>query len=153
MNNSHKLCTALCLTPTKWGALFVGYEERGSCTHRRQGFIQRVGPGIPPPTRNLEIEYSYYCFVTGIKQQSCPRLRQKQSEFKIFLGGVGGGGGMPPDPPSRHTCLCVCEGAFARYYHPATILFSPNSKSCMKPWTAKSLLCLTLSSVLHPANG
>ena len=27
--------------------------------------------------RNLEIEY---CFVTGIKQPSCPRLRRKQSE-------------------------------------------------------------------------
>ena len=47
------------------------------------------GPGIsppatisppPPPPRNLEIEYGYYCFVTDIKQQSCLRLRQKQSE-------------------------------------------------------------------------
>ena len=28
----------------------------------------------------VEIEYGYYCFVTGIKQQSCPRLHQKQSE-------------------------------------------------------------------------
>ena len=43
------------------------------------GFHTEGGPGISPP-RNLEIEYGYYCFVTGIKQQSCPRLRQKQSE-------------------------------------------------------------------------
>ena len=31
---------------------------------------------------------------------------------------------MPPDPPSRHTCLHVREHAFARYYHPATTMFS-----------------------------
>ena len=44
------------------------------------------------------------------------------------------GGGMPPDPPSRHTCLCARVRAFAHYYHPATILSPPpNSKSCMKP--------------------
>ena len=34
---------------------------------------------------------------------------------------------------SRHAHLHVCERAFARYYHHATILFpTPNSKSCMK---------------------
>ena len=38
------------------------------------------GLEFPSPPRNHEIEYGYYCFVTGIKQQSCPRLRQKQSE-------------------------------------------------------------------------
>ena len=32
-------------------------------------------------------------------------------------------GGMPPDPPSRHERLRVCERAFARYYHPATAAF------------------------------
>ena len=43
---------------------------------------------------------------------------------------------MPPDPPSRHAhiSISVCERAFAHYYHPATILFPPNSKYCMKPW-------------------
>ena len=30
---------------------------------------------------------------------------------------------MPPDPPSRHTHISVCERAFTCYYHPATILF------------------------------
>ena len=50
------------------------------------GFHTGGGGGLefPPATifshRNLEIEYGYYSFVTGVKQQSCPRLRQKQSE-------------------------------------------------------------------------
>ena len=36
--------------------------------------------GISPPQRNFEIEYGYYCFVTGtcIKQQSCPRLQSER---------------------------------------------------------------------------
>ena len=52
-------------------------------------------PGPPPPSSVwnparlivvtvaniiVEIEYGYYCFVMGIKQQSCPRVHQKQSE-------------------------------------------------------------------------
>ena len=47
------------------------------------------GPGILPPSRNLETEYGYYCG-TGHKYASskqinvvskvCLRLRQKQSE-------------------------------------------------------------------------
>ena len=37
-------------------------------------------PPPPSPTEILKIEYGYYCFVTGIKQQSCLRLCQKQSE-------------------------------------------------------------------------
>ena len=51
-----------------------------------QGLIQMGGGGggggggLNFPPRNLEIEYGYYCFVTGIKQQSCSRLCQKQSE-------------------------------------------------------------------------
>ena len=76
-------------------------------------------PPPPPPTRNLEIEYSYYCFVTGMKQQSCPRLHQKQSEdlnSKIFLG--RGEGGMPPAPPSRQACLLVCHTLLSSRYHP-----------------------------------
>ena len=32
---------------------------------------------------------------------------------------------MPPDPPSRHTHLHVCEHAFTCYYHSATSLFPP----------------------------
>ena len=35
---------------------------------------------LPPPPEILEIEYGFFCFFTGIKQQSCPRFRQKQSE-------------------------------------------------------------------------
>ena len=42
------------------------------------------GRNSPPPPfqRKFEIEYGYYCFVTGtcIKKQSCLRLHQKQSE-------------------------------------------------------------------------
>ena len=60
--------------------------------------LSRVSYGIPPPPpRNFEIEYGYYCgainisyltlHVTGHKYvpsnvvwKACPRLRQKQSE-------------------------------------------------------------------------
>ena len=46
-----------------------------SCYQQLQGFFLGGGePGILSPP---EIEYG---FVTGIKQQSCPRLRQKQPE-------------------------------------------------------------------------
>ena len=37
----------------------------------------------------------------------CVRSNLRGSKFKFFLGG------MPLDPPSRHTNLCVCERAFA----------------------------------------
>ena len=61
-------------------------EERGKRrgvsghhTHSCSGFHTEGGgagiflpqPQFPPG--NLEIEYGYYCFVTDIKQQSCPR--------------------------------------------------------------------------------
>ena len=39
-----------------------------------------IAPPLPPSLGNLEIEYGYLCFVTAIKQQSCPRLRQNRSE-------------------------------------------------------------------------
>ena len=45
---------------------------------------------------------------------------------------------MPPDPPRRRACLLVREHTFAHYYHPATILLSPQLKilyetlSCME---------------------
>ena len=32
---------------------------------------------------------------------------------------------MAPDAPSSHSSLHVREHAFAHYYHPATILFTP----------------------------
>ena len=50
---------------------------------------------------------------------------------------------MPLDPPSRHANLCVRECAFARYYHPATILFSPQLKILYETLTVVSfsILC------------
>ena len=98
-----------------------GFYVRNSYLRLVRGYIQnggRGGTGIPPPPRNLEIEYDYYCFVTGINNNLVPdsiRSNLRGSKFKIFLGGWGGGGGMPSDPPSRHT----------RYYHPATVLSYP----------------------------
>ena len=86
-----------------------------------QGFIQSGGGGIPPPSRNLEIEYG---FVTGIKQQSCLRLRQKQFEriqIQNFPGGRGGG--ACPQTPLVGMHAHTCMRAFMRYYHPASILF------------------------------
>ena len=102
----------------------------------QQSFIQGWGgggggggawnspPPPPPPPQNPEIEYGYCCFVTGIKQQSCPRLRQnlRGSKFKNFPG--RGGGACPQTPPSRHTHISVRERTFTCYYYPATILFS-----------------------------
>ena len=61
-----------------------------------------------------------------------------------------GGGGHPRPPYYRHAYLCVCECAFALYYHPATILFPPNSKSCMKPckaWSIPSYMFSTINRV------
>ena len=112
----------------------------------------------PPPQEILKLSTVTIVLSQALNNNLVPDYVRSNLNSNFVLGeggggGGGGGGGMPPDPPSRHTCLRVCEGAFARYYHPATILFPPNSKSCMKPWTAKSLLCLTLSSVLHSANG
>ena len=52
----------------------------------------------------------------------CVRSNLGGSKFKIPRGG-----GKCP-----HTPL-VATHAYARYYHPATIVFPPNSKSCMKP--------------------
>ena len=67
-----------------------------------------------------------------MKQQSCPRLHQKQSEdlnSKIFLG--RGEGGMPPAPPSRQACLLVCHTLLSSRYHPppSPPPPPPNSKS------------------------
>ena len=65
--------------------------------------------------RNLEIEYAYYCFVTCIKQQSCLRLCQKQSEM-IYIHNFSREGGSYP-----HARLHMLEHAFTCYYDPATI--------------------------------
>ena len=77
---------------SKWQLLF---RHSISCVitqqvHNRSGFYTRGRgwPWNPPP---LEIECG---FVTGIKQQSCPRLRQNQSE-KIYFPG---GGHVPHTP-------------------------------------------------------
>jgi len=68
----------------------------------------------------------------------CVRSYLRASKIQNFSGG---GEGMPPDPPSRHTRLHMRERAFACYYHYATILYSPtpNSKPCMKPWNGLKL--------------
>ena len=50
----------------------------------------------------------------NVLRKVCPRLRQKESKFEIFLKG------MPQTP-----LVGTREHAFTRYYHPATILFSP----------------------------
>ena len=85
---------------------------------------------ISPPATILPHQNSWNwvwsLLITGIKQQSCPRLYQKQlrgSKFKC-----------PQTPLVGHASLHMHECAFICYYHLATILFpSPNSKSCMKP--------------------
>ena len=55
-----------------------------------------------------------------------PDCVRRGSKFKVFLGG----GGMPPDPPSRHTRLRMHKHAYARYYHPAMYhpVFPPQLK-------------------------
>ena len=67
-----------CRTPSQ----LIRCYRIGDHTRRFSGFHTDGGrgAGISLPPRNFEIEYGYYCFVTGSKQQSCPRLHQKQSE-------------------------------------------------------------------------
>ena len=77
MQNDFLLCWLLWRGTKR----FTDTDETKAGFHAEEG-----GPWNSPSPRNLEIEYGYYRFVTGIKQQSCPKLRQKQSKFKIFLG-------------------------------------------------------------------
>ena len=79
-----------------------------------------------PPTHPEILKLSMV--LSQVNNNLVPDCNMRGSKLKISWGG---GGGMSPDPPSRHTRLRVCESAFTRYYHP---LFPPNSKSCMKPW-------------------
>ena len=88
-----------------------------TCTHTTHTHMHiRVsygggGAGIPPPPtqpqfpppRNLEIEYGYYISCHQNVWKFCPRLHQKQSER--YINSKFSWGGMPPDPPSRHTCV------------------------------------------------
>ena len=64
-----------------------------------------------------------------------------------------GGAQIPLVGTHAYTCVSVlsCNTIILLPSCPTPL----NSKSCMKPWTAKSLkyLCLILSSVLHPTNG
>ena len=51
-----------------------------------QGFIQREGgPGIPPPPRNLEIEYGYYCGAINISYLILHVTGHKYVSSKICL--------------------------------------------------------------------
>ena len=74
----------------------------------------RGGLEFPPPPKNLEIEYGYYCFVNLVQHFIRSNLRGSKLKFSW----MGGGGGMPPD-------LSSSMHAYARYYHPATILLPP----------------------------
>ena len=89
--------------------------------HRRVSY--RGGGGLEFPPRNLEIEYG---FVTGIKQQSCLRLHQKQFERIQIQNFPGRRGGMPPDTSSRHarSHMHACFHALlSSCFHP--VLFFP----------------------------
>ena len=98
-----------------------GEREQSRVSYRGEGGgwagIPPLFPSFPlplfPPWLPLEIEYGCYCFVTCIKQQSCPRSNLRGSKFKFSWGS------MPPDPPNRHAHLRMRECAFARYHHPA----------------------------------
>ena len=63
----------------EWVQPFMSKVLTGVCWDCYTGFLMGGGGWNFSP-RNLEIEYGYYCFVTGIKQKSCLRLHQKQSE-------------------------------------------------------------------------
>ena len=95
--------------------------------HTEGGSLEFSPP--PPPATIFPLKKSWnwvWLLLFCLKQQSCPRLRQKQSE-RIKRAG------MPPDPHSRHARLHVCERAFACYYHHATILFFPTQNPVSNP--------------------
>ena len=107
----------------------------------------------PPPPRNLEIEYGYYCFVTGIKQQSCPRLRQKQSE-RIDLNSKFSSVACPQTPVvGTHTYVCVSVLSRTTIILLPPCFTPPNSKSCMKPWVCSSLIIKTTPLFCSPSEG
>ena len=113
-------------------------------TINSQGFIQKGGgAGIPPPPIShnfpypeiLKLSMVIILAILHVTERMChqnvwkfcPRLHEKQSE-RYINSKFSLGGGMPPDPPSRHTCIShttiIC-------YHPVS---PPNSKSCIKTW-------------------
>ena len=128
------------------------------CTHlhHNQGFIQEGGLEFPPshnsplPQKNLQIVHGFNCGTINISYLIIVMLIlhltwHKYVSSKCCLEGLSQIASeaiwedlkfsLPPDSPSKHTCLCTCECAFTRYYHLATILFPPppppNSKSCI----------------------
>ena len=88
-----------------------------------QGFIQKgeVGGGLEfsPPPEILKLSMVLIVLSQVLSNNLVPDCVRSNLNSKVSWGR----GDMPPDPPSRHTHLHVCERAFARYYHPATILF------------------------------
>ena len=82
----------------------------------------REGAGIPPPPRNLEIGYGYYCgainLILCVIQMLFGSIVSEAIWEDLNSKFSGGGEWACPQTP----------------YHPATILSPPsNSKSCMKP--------------------
>ena len=71
-----------------------------------QGFIQREGGLESPPSSPEILKLSMVIIALSqvLNNNLVPdfvRSNLRGSKFKIFLGGVG----MPPDSPSRHTCI------------------------------------------------
>ena len=111
------------------GGLYNTYKLSQSIKpHQARPSLTRVPyreGGIPAPPPPEIFQLSIVSIVTGMKQQSCPRLHQKQSEdlnSKIFRWR----GGHAPRPPSRQARLLVCHMLLSSRYHPLPL---PNSKS------------------------
>ena len=96
-----------------------------------QGFIQRGGAwnSPPPPSHNfpppeiLKLSLVLSQALNNNFVPDCIRSNLRGSKIQNFSG--RGGGGMLPDPPSRHTHIHVCECDFAHYHHHATTPFPP----------------------------
>ena len=68
----------------------------------------------------------------------CGRSNLRESKFSW---GRGGGGHVP----SRNARLRMCEHAFARSYHPATILFPPQRKTLYETLRSKGVSPMTVA--------
>ena len=129
-----------CVTMETYLHLFVYSSSTASRKDEvasiRSKFPQKVPVGDPTSLDTMMYHHATLLqrFIQGglesppQKSWDCVRSNLRGSKFKIFLGG-----GIPLDPFSRHAHLhmCACFHALlSSCYHP---VFSPNSKSCMKP--------------------